>query len=31
LNAKPVLPDDIFEMLIVLKWMFCLYFSSLHD
>jgi len=31
LNVKPVLPDDIFEMITVLKWVLCLYFISPHD
>ena len=31
LNAKPVLPDELFEMMTVLIWVLCLYFSSLHD
>jgi hypothetical protein len=30
LNVKPVIPDDIFEMKTVLKWVLCLYFSSLN-
>jgi len=29
--VKTVLPDDIFEVMTVLKWVLCLYFSSLHD
>jgi len=28
--VKPVLPDDIFEMMTVLKWVLWLYFSSLQ-
>jgi len=31
LNTKPVLPDDIFFMMTVPKWVLCIYFSSLSD
>jgi len=31
LNMKPVIPVGIFELMIVLKRYYCLYFWSLHD